>query len=116
MDETMGIKIKITSKLINSSRFKEACEEGFERTTNGNTGPLRAKIDSSYTAFANAIQVGDVFDLIYEKGKGTTYYKNGQKIVEIDGLDFKKALFGIWIINNPSHKNEKLRQGMLGLQ
>lgn len=116
MDETMGIKIKITSKLINSSRFKEACEEGFERTTNGNTGPLRAKIDSSYIAFANAIQVGDVFDLIYEKGKGTTYYKNGQKIVEIDGLDFKKALFGIWIINNPSHKNEKLRQGMLGLQ
>jgi hypothetical protein len=115
MDETMGIKIKITSKLITSDRFKEACEEGFARTTNGNMEPLRSKIDLSYTAFANEIEVGDIFDIIYEKGKGTSYFKNGKKIVEIEGLDFKKALFGIWIIDNPSHKNEKLRQGMLGL-
>ncbi len=35
-DETMAIKIKIISKLITPELFKEACEEGFERTTNGN--------------------------------------------------------------------------------
>ena len=28
---------------------------------------------------------------------------------------YKKALFGIWIINKPSHKCEDLRKGMLGL-
>ena len=114
-DESMAIKIKITSMLITAERFKEACEEGFERTTNGNTKPLRPKIDLAYTAFAQKFNKGDVFDLVYEKGIGTSFYKNGKFIVKIDGLDFKTALFGIWIIDKPSHKNEKLRTGMLGL-
>jgi len=115
MDESMAIKIKITSTLITAERFKEACEEGFERTTNGNTKPLRAKIDLAYTAFAQKFNVGDVYDIVYIKGTGTNFYKNGQLITKVDGLDFKAALFGIWIIDKPSHKNEKLRKGMLGL-
>jgi len=115
MDESMAIKIKITSTLITAERFKEACEGGFERTTNGNTKPLRAKIDLAYTAFAQKFNVGDVYDIVYIKGTGTNFYKNGQLITKVDGLDFKAALFGIWIIDKPSHKNEKLRKGMLGL-
>jgi hypothetical protein len=112
----MAIKIKITSRLITAERFKEACEEGFERTTNGNTQPLRPKINIAYTAFAQKFNVGDVFDLVYIKGGGTSFYKNGKFITKVDGLDFKAALFGIWIIDKPSHKNEKLRRGMLGLE
>jgi hypothetical protein len=114
-DETMAIRIKITSRLITAERFKEACEEGFERTTNGNTAPLRPKINLAYTAFAQKFNVGDVYDLVYLKGSGTHFYKNGNFITKVDGLDFKTALFGIWIIDKPSHKNEKLRTGMLGL-
>lgn len=115
-DESMAIKIKIVSTLITAERFKEACEEGFERTTNGNTKPLRSKIDQAYTAFAQKFSVGDVYDLVYIKGVGTNFYKNGKFITKVDGLDFKAALFGIWIIDKPSHKNENLRKGMLGLQ
>lgn len=115
-DESMAIKIKIVSTLITAERFKEACDEGFERTTNGNTKPLRSKIDLAYTAFAQKFNVGDVYDLVYIKGVGTNFYKNGKLITKVDGLDFKAALFGIWIIDKPSHKNEKLRKGMLGLQ
>jgi len=115
-DESMAIKIKITSRLITAERFKEACEEGFERTTNGNTQPLRPKINIAYTAFAQKFNVGDVFDIVYVKGGGTSFYKNGKFITKVDGLDFKTALFGIWIIDKPSHKNEKLRRGMLGLE
>jgi len=114
-DESMVIKIKIVSSLITAERFKEACEEGFERTTNGNTKPLRSQIDLAYTAFAQKFNVGDIFDLVYIKGVGTNFYKNGKLITKVDGLDFKAALFGIWIIDKPSHKNEKLRRGMLGL-
>lgn len=115
-DENMAIKIKITSRLITPELFKEACEEGFERTTNGNTTPLRPKINLAYTAFSGKFAVGDVFDIIYEKGSGTSFFKNGKLIVKVDGLDFKSALFGIWIIDKPSHKNENLRSGMLGMQ
>jgi len=115
-DETMAIKIKITSKLITPELFKEACEKGFERSTNGNTKPLRPKINLAYTTFSGKFDVGDVFDIIYEKGSGTSFFKNGKMIVKVDGLDFKSALFGIWIIDKPSHKNENLRSGMLGLK
>lgn len=115
-DESMAIRIKITSKLITAERFKEACEEGFERTTNGNTAPLRPKINMAYTAFAQKFNVGDVYDLVYIKGSGTSFYKNGNFITKVEGLDFKAALFGIWIIDKPSHKNEKLRRGMLGME
>ncbi|MBN1363172.1 MAG: chalcone isomerase family protein [Syntrophaceae bacterium] len=114
-DETMAIKIKITSRWINSERFKEACEAGFERTTNGNTAPFRTKINLAYTAFAQEFKVGDVFDIVYIKGVGTNFYKNGRFITKVDGLDFKAVLFGIWIIDKPSHKNENLRRGMLGM-
>jgi hypothetical protein len=114
-DESMAIRIKITSRLITADRFKEACEEGFERTTNGNTAPLRPKINLAYTAFAQKFNVGDIYDLVYIKGTGTNFYKNGKLITTVEGLDFKAALFGIWIIDKPSHKNEKLRTGMLGM-
>lgn len=115
-DESMAIKIKITSRLITAERFREACEEGFERTTNGNTRPLRPKINLAYTAFAQKFNVGDVYDIVYIKGTGTSFFKNGRFITKVDGLDFKTALFGIWIIDKPSHKNEHLRMGMLGLE
>lgn len=115
-DETMAIRIAITSRLVTAERFKEACEEGFERTTDGNTEPLRPKIDLAYTAFSQKFNVGDVFDIVYQKDVGTNFYKNGELITTVEGLDFKTALFGIWIIDNPSHKNERLRKGMLGLE
>ena len=114
-DESMAIKIKIVSSLITDKLFKEACEEGFERSTNGNTKPLRSKIDVALSAFSGKFNVGDEFDIVYVKGSGTTFSKNGKFITKVDGLDFKAALFGIWIIDKPAHKNEKLRKGMLGL-
>ncbi|MDY6905845.1 MAG: chalcone isomerase family protein [Thermodesulfobacteriota bacterium] len=116
MDEDMAIKIVIVSKLITAERFMEATEAGFERTTNGNTEPIRGKIDKALQVFNSEFNVGDVFDIVYIKGQGTTFTKNGKFISTITGMDFKKALFGIWIIDKPSHKNEKLREGMLGLR
>jgi hypothetical protein len=50
-----------------------------------------------------------------DKRKTVLDFKNGKLITTVEGLDFKAALFGIWIIDKPSHKNEKLRTGMLGM-
>lgn len=115
MDEPMAIKLKITSKLITAERFKEACEGGFQSSTHGNTAPLKTQIDLFNAAFSQKFNPGDVYDFVYVKGVGTRYFRNGKLIVTIDGLDFKKALFGIWIIDKPYHKSEALRSGMLGL-
>ncbi len=114
-NEPMAINITITSGLVTSERFIEACEAGFQRSTNGNIAPLKNKIDQVYTAFKQKFSKGDVFNIVYEPNKGTSFYKNKKFIVTQEGLDLKKALFGIWIIDKPSHKNEKLRKGMLGI-
>jgi hypothetical protein len=39
-------------------------------------------------------------------------HKNGKMLGTIEGLEFKKALFGIWLGNNPADKD--LKAGMLG--
>jgi hypothetical protein len=64
--------------------------------------------------FKNGIQKNDVFDLVYIPGTGLEASKNGTLLETISGLEFKKALFGIWLCEKPSHKCPGLKSGMLG--
>ena len=43
---------------------------------------------------------------------GVIVNKNGKLLTTIRGLEFKKALFGIWLGEKPADKN--LKKGMLG--
>ncbi len=60
----------------------------------------------------------DMFTYTYQPGKGTDVYidsGSGNKLlVSIPGLEFKKALFAIWIGEEPP-VGKKLRKKMLGL-
>jgi len=58
------------------------------------------------------IKKGDVFDIVNVPGKGVVVSKNGKEKGVIDGADFKKALFGIWLSGKPADKN--LKEAMLG--
>jgi hypothetical protein len=44
--------------------------------------------------------------------EGVVVYKNGSKKGSIDGYDFKRALFGIWLGDKPA--DDDLKAGMLG--
>ena len=46
------------------------------------------------------------------ENEGVVVYKNGVKKGSIDGQDFKKALFGIWLCDKPADKD--LKDEMLG--
>jgi hypothetical protein len=113
-DEPMAIRLQIVSKLISSSKMVSATEEGFERSTGGNTAPIQHEIDSFIKVFKNGIQKNDVYDLVYIPGKGVEASKNGKLVATIPGIDFKKAMFGIWLCKNPSHNCPALKDGMLG--
>lgn len=99
-DEAMCMKLHIVSGMITSEKMIESTDEGFRRSTGGNTTSLQNKINQFKAAFSEAIKKGDIFDIVYEKAKGSCVYKNGKQIVSIPGLDFKKALFGIWLCND----------------
>lgn len=106
-DEAMCMKLHIVSGLITSEKMVESTDEGFRRSTGGNTAPLQSKINQFKAAFNEAIKKGDIFDIVYEKVKGSCVYKNGKQIVSIPGLDFKKALFGIWLCNDAAASDLK---------
>lgn len=112
-DESMAITLDIVSSLITSEKMIDAVNEGFENSTGGNTTPLKSKIESFKDAFKDEIVKGDHFVIAYIKGMGVEIHKNGKKIKTITGLDFKKALFGIWLGEEPA--DEDLMEGMLGL-
>ncbi len=111
-DAPMAIRLSIVSSLINSKKMEKATREGFESSTNGNTQPLKAKIEQFIEVFRKPISEGDVYDLIYTPEGGTEVIKNKQSITTVEGLAFKKALFGIWLSNNPAQEN--LKSAMLG--
>ncbi|WP_029209410.1 chalcone isomerase family protein [Aquimarina agarilytica] len=111
-DETMAIRIKITSKLIKRETMLSAIEEGFEKATEGKTGPLKDRIAKVREYYAKPISKGDLLELVYVKGKGVFCYLNSKELGVIEGQDFKFALFKIWLGENPA--SESLKKGMLG--
>lgn len=111
-DKPMAVKLHIISSMITRDKMVEAINEGFGLSTKGNKAPIQSRIDQLLNAFTGEIKIGDVFDLVYEPGVGVTLYKNKVKATTVTGLDFKKALFGIWLGAEPVDSN--LKKKMLG--
>lgn len=112
-DEAMAIKMRVVSSMVDKENMEEAIRTGFDKSTKNNVAPIQSKIDQLISAgFKSEIEIGDIFDLIYVPGKGTTLYKNNNSVTTISGLDFKKALFGIWLCDQPADANLKTK--MLG--
>ena len=111
-DEAMCIKLQIVSGMITSEKMTKAVDEGFTKSTNKNITPIAAKIKQFKDVFSAKINKGDIFDIVYETAKGVLVYKNGKLSATISGLEFKKALFGIWLCNDPA--DSELKEKMLG--
>lgn len=112
-DLPTAFRLTVTSGVLNSNNFSEAIQEGFEKSLGGNTKALQAKIDEFINTFKKEeVKEGDVYELWYFPGKGVSSYKNGVLKSTVAGLDFKKALFGIWLSTNPV--DEDLKKGLLG--
>jgi len=106
-----AIRLTIVSGLISSDKMIDAVTEGFENSTGGKTAPMKTKIDKFISFFKDEIKKGDVFTMV-NTDEGVVVYKNNTKKGVIEGNDFKKALFGIWLSAKPADKN--LKKAMLG--
>ncbi len=113
-DEPMAIKLHITSSLITSKKMMDATMEGFENSTKGNIKPLKKQIDEFINVFKKEIKDGDIYDFVYTPQIGVKIFKNSKLITTIKGLEFKKALFGIWFCEKPAQKS--LKKEMLGVK
>jgi len=111
-DETMAIKLHITSSFVSSEAMSEAVIDGFEASTGGNVAAIQKDIDTFIGFFSEEIVEDNVFDITYEKGGSVVVYKNDKRLGSVGNLNFKKALFGIWLGNDPA--DSKLKKGLLG--
>ncbi|MCP4120091.1 MAG: chalcone isomerase [Desulfobacteraceae bacterium] len=111
-NDPMAIRLHIVSSLITSQKMVDAVTEGFENSTKGNTASIRDRIDRMVEVFKEDIKVGDVYDLVYAPDTGMTASKNGILKETFSGVEFKKALFGIWLCDRPADAD--LKEKMLG--
>jgi hypothetical protein len=111
-DSDMAIKLHITSGFVSSDAMSDAVRDGFDATMNGDTSHLASEIITFIGFFSDEITEDDIFDITYQTGKGVVAYKNDNELGSISGMDFKKALFGIWLGADPADK--KLKKAMLG--
>jgi len=111
-NEPINLRLQVVSSLITSDKMKNGIKKGFENSTNGKTELLKTKIETFIKVFAQ-MKENDIYDFFYSPKEGVKIYKNSNLISTIDGENFKKALFGIWIGNNPAQ--ESLKKDLLGL-
>lgn len=110
-DEAMAVRMDFIHDGISAKKLISAWNEGFEAATGDNVAPIQMKIDQFNATFNTEVHEGDTYDLIYIPSEGVTVYFNGKKIDTITGLAFKKALFGIWLCDDPADSG--LKEGML---
>ena len=111
-NETMAIRIDVLSNMVTADAMKEALNEGLEKSTGGNTGPISPEMNQLSSAFSTGVTTGDFYEFIYLPESGTHVLKNEELVDIIQGLEFKKAFFGIFLSDNPIQKN--LKKAMLG--
>jgi len=112
-DEPMSVRLHIVSGLVTPERMAENTRDGFKKSSGGNMGLYKAGMEKFINTFKDGIKVGDFYDLVYMPGKGTQVYKNGAPRSLVEGLAFKKVLYGIWIGGNSIQAD--LSRGMLGM-
>ena len=111
-NEPMAIRIDVLSDMVTADAMKKALNEGLEKSTGNNTGPISTEMKQLSSSFNDAVSTGDFYEFIYLPETGTHVVKNQKLVDVIPGLEFKKAFFGIFLSDDPIQKN--LKKSMLG--
>lgn len=88
--------------------LQDAFEAGFDKNGGGGMKDRVKKLN----AMMQDMKDGQRMELTYEPGVGTTVFVLGKKKGVIEGADFAKVLFTIFV--GPKSPNSLLREGMLG--
>ncbi|MBF0377698.1 MAG: chalcone isomerase family protein [Desulfamplus sp.] len=88
--------------------------DGFKYGAGANYNAQKANIDIFLKSLVKA-EKQDIWKYVYIPGEGTSVIYNDKVATKIDGIDFKKALFSIWLLEDATFTGDaELRKGMLG--
>lgn len=108
-DEAKRISMHFVRE-ISHDQMNEGMDDGFAITAPHSLTKEKAELKGYFT---KPLKEGDVCNLDYVPGTGTTVTINGAKKGTIPGAEFMRALWGIWLGSNPPG-GTALRDGMLG--
>lgn len=109
-DQPMAIKMHFIYKAVDPNSLIDAWNTGFAKS---NIANLQTEIATFNSYFVSDALKDDVYDIIYIPEMGTSLYINEKLIGTIEGLEFKTALFNIWLSEDT--ELPALRDAMLGL-
>lgn len=97
-DEPMAIRMHFIYSKVDQDKLVGAWNEGFDLVLGADKGKHQSHIDAFNALFSKAAKADEVYDIIYEPGKGIDVQINGSSVGVVDGgPEFKKAVFGIWL-------------------
>lgn len=112
-DKTMAIHMEILSSLLSKKKLLGALQSGIEDTNSENTIiEITPRLKKFLGFIDNEINTGDKYRIVYTPEIGTSLFINDIKKGTINGLDFKSAMFNIWLAKD-SVDND-LKEELLG--
>jgi len=111
-DKPMAIRMHFVYSEVSSKKLVDAWNEGFMNGTGGNIAPIKTEIETFNACFSQKASKNDIYDIIYIPEQGVSVYIKGELKGTIKGLDFKKAVFSIWLGEKPA--DSKLKRQLLG--
>lgn len=112
-DKTMAIRMHFIRDGINRDKIVDAWQDGFEKNSKQLQDKLKSRFDKFCSFFSDEVKENDIFQFEYLPGTGTKILINGQQKGIIEGNDFKKMLFGIWLGEDP--RDDDVKDEMLGI-
>ncbi len=115
-DEPMALRLHILYGNISLKELVGGLRDGFGYSTGRDPvklAPVKERAEKFLSWFDRKTSEYDTATFLYIPGQGVHVSMNNTYKGFIPGLDFKKALFGIWLCKRPA--NKPLKAGLLGL-
>jgi len=106
-DEPQAVIMHINSDLVTRKRLTAAVPRDLRRSTGKDFDSIRPQTEKLVAMIDGNVAAGDVFRFVYLPGEGTRVWHNDQSKGVLKGVDFKRALFGIWLSESPTQKSLK---------
>ena len=111
-DEPMAVRMHFIYDGVSGKKLVNGWNDGFDKATGGNVSSIKKEIDLFNSFFTDEAKKDDIYDIIYIPGDGVQVFMKGKLRGTVEGLDFKKALFAIWLGEKPADSG--LKKGMCG--